>query len=222
MRILIAQNDSKVAEKLRLNLLSEGFDVDIAEDGETALWYANEGTHSLIILDILLSKLNGFDVCETIRDNDITTPILMLTNKVTTDDEIDALESGADDFLRIPFSMPVILARTRALLRRRNHEINNVIKFGMLCYNQQDRKCTCNNQEISLTNREANVLELLILAKGGVVPKQALIDQIWGIDFNGDPNIVDVYIGYLRRKIYPYFNNNVLQTVRGIGYKLSR
>ena len=220
MRILIAQDDSNVAEKLRLSLLAEGYDVDIAADGETALWYANEGNHCAIILDIILPKLNGFDVSEAIRDNGIITPILMVSNKATPDDEIDALESGADDFLRIPFSTHIIIARIRALLRRRNHEINNVIKFGMLYYNQQNRKCTCNNHEILLTSREGNVLELLILAEGEVVPKQTLIDQIWGIDFNGDPNIVDVYIGYLRRKICPCFNNNVLQTVRGIGYRL--
>lgn len=144
----------------------------------------------------------------------------MLTNKSTTNDEIDALETGADDYLRIPFSTPVFLARVHALLRRRNRDLSNVIKFGSLCYNQKDRKCICNKQEVSLTNREGNVLELLMLAEGSVVPKQMLIDQVWGIEFNGDPNIVDVYIGYLRRKIGTDFNQNMLQTVRGLGYRL--
>lgn len=216
MRILIAQDDSKVANKIKLNLLAEGF----AGDGETVLWYANESNYSAIILDILLEKINGFDVCQAMRKNGIATPILMLTNKATIDDEIDALETGADDFIRIPFSTPVLIARVRALLRRSNGEINNVIKFGSLCYNQKDRKCLFDKHEVSLTSREGKVLELLMLAEGGVVPKQTLINQIWGIEFNGDPNIVDVYIGYLRRKICVDLNNNVLQTVRGIGYRL--
>ncbi len=220
MRILIAQDDSNVASKIKLGLRAEGFDTDLASDGETALWYANEGNHAVMILDIVLPKINGFDVCQTLRNNGFTTPILMLTNKATADDEIDALETGADDYLRIPFSTPVFLARIRALLRRKNHELNNVIKFGSLCYNQKDRKCFYDKQEVALTSREGNVLELLMLAKGSVVPKQMLIDQVWGIEFAGNPNIVDVYIGYLRRKIGGNFNQNVLQTVRGLGYRL--
>jgi len=227
MRILIAQDDSAIASKIRLGLLAEGYDVDIATDGETTLWYANEGNHSVIVLDIILPKINGFDVCQTIRDKGIATPILMLTNKATPDDEIDSLETGADDFLRIPFSTPVFIARVRALLRRRDRAMINTIKFGSLCYKPKDRKCVLDKQEISLTSREGKVLELLMLAEGEVVPKQTLIDQIWGIEFNGDPNIVDVYIGYLRRKICgscdnkARCNNDVLQTVRGVGYRLS-
>lgn len=220
MRILIAQYDSNVASKIKLGLQGEGFDVDIASDGETVLWFAKEGNHSVIILDIILPKINGFDVCQSMRQNGITTPILMLTNKSTTDDEIDALETGADDFLRIPFSTPVFIARVRALLRRRYQKIINTINFGSLCYNPKDRKCIFDKQEISLTSREGKVLELLMLAEGGVVPKQTLINQVWGVEFNGNPNIVDVYIGYLRRKIGVNLDNNVLQTVRGIGYRL--
>ncbi|MEE9395854.1 MAG: response regulator transcription factor [Methylococcales bacterium] len=227
MRILIAQDDSNVASKVKLGLLAEGYDVDITGDGETTLWYANEGNHSVIILDILLPKINGFDVCQMMRDNGITTPILMLTNKATIEDEIDSLETGADDFLRIPFSTPVFIARVRALLRRRNREIIDTINFGSLCYKPKDRKCIFDEHEISLTSREGKVLELLMLAGGEVVPKQTLINQVWGMEFSGDPNIVDVYIGYLRRKICGSYdnkahcNNNVLQNVRGVGYRLS-
>ncbi len=220
MRILIAQDDSNVASKVKLGLLAEGYDVDITGDGETTLWYANEGNHSVIILDILLPKINGFDVCQMMRDNGITTPILMLTNKSTIEDEIDSLETGADDFLRIPFSTPVFIARVRALLRRRDREMIDTINFGSFCYKPKDRKCIFGKHEISLTSREGKVLELLMLAGGEVVPKQTLINQVWGIEFNGDPNIVDVYIGYLRRKIYTGLKNNALQTVRGVGYRL--
>ena len=220
MRILVAQDDSNIASKIKLGLLAEGFDVDIATDGETVLWFAKEGNHSIIILDIILPKINGFDVCQNMRENGIITPILILTNKCTTDDEIDALETGADDFIRIPFSTPVFLARVRALLRRRNQKIISTINFGSLCYDPRDRKFIFDKQEVSLTSREGKVFELLMLAEGGVVPKQTLINQVWGIEFNGDPNIVDVYIGYIRRKIAITLHNNDLQTVRGIGYRL--
>ena len=220
MRILVAQHDLNIASKIKRGLLAEDFDVDIATDGNTTFWFAKEGSHSVIVLDIILSKVNGFDVCQMIRDNGIITPILMLTMKATTDDEIDSLETGADDFLRIPFSMPVLIARVRALLRRVYQETIDTISFGPFCYDRKVRQCVVDNHEILLTKREGQILELLILAKGNVVPKQTLINQIWGIDFDRDPNIIDVNIGYLRRKIQVGFEGNVLQTVRGVGYRL--
>jgi DNA-binding response OmpR family regulator len=221
MRILVAQGNLKIADRIKYSLLAEGFDVDTAIDGEAVLWQASEGNHSAIILDILLAKINGFDVCQTLRNNGIRTPILMVSTKSTTEDEIDSLDAGADDFLRIPFSSPLFLARVKALLRRRrSRDENNAIAFGSLCYNQKDRKCSFNEREISLTNREGKVFELLILAEGAVVPKQMLIDQVWGVEFSGNPNIVDVYIGYLRRKICVDIDNIALQTIRGIGYRL--
>ncbi|MCF6205032.1 MAG: response regulator transcription factor [Methylococcaceae bacterium] len=221
MRILVAQYDPRIGSKIRISLLAEGYDVDIATDGETALWLAREDCHSIVVLDIILPKINGFDVCQTLRDNGIITPILMLTNKNTTNDEIDSLETGADDFLRIPFSTPVLLARIRALLRRRNQEIIDTINFGSFNYMPKERKCIFENQEILLTSRESKVLELLILAKGETVSKQTLINKVWGIEFDGDPNIVDVYIGYLRRKIVNVSSqHNILQTIRGVGYRL--
>ncbi len=221
MRILVAQSNLKVAEKIKNCLLGEGFEVDIATDGETVLWYAYEGNHSAIIIDILLAKINGFDVCQTMRENKIRTPILMLTTKASTEDEIDSLNAGADDFLRIPFSNPLLLARVKALVRRRRpRSTNNGISFGLLSYNQKDRKCLVNKHEVSLTSREGMVFELLLQAEGAIVSKQMLIDQVWGIEFTGNPNIVDVYIGYLRRKLYVGIENIVLQTVRGIGYRL--
>ena len=221
MRILVAQGDLKVANKIKYSLLAEGFEVDIATDGETALWYAYEGNHSAIILDILLAKINGFDACQAMRNNEIRAPILMLTTKSTIEDEIDSLDVGADDFLRIPFSDSLLLARVKALVRRRRRRnITNGITFGLLFYNPKDRKCTFKKQEISLTNREGMIFELLMLAEGGVVSKQMLIDQVWGVEFTGSSNIVDVYIGYLRRKICADIDNVILQTVRGIGYRL--
>lgn len=220
MRILIAHNDSNVKDKIKLGLMAEGFGVDITADGETALWYANDGNYSVIILDIILAKMNGFDVCQTIRDNNISTPILILTTKNTVTDEVDALETGADDFLRIPFSTPVLIARIRALLRRKHRKIVSTINFGLLSFNFQDRKCFFDRQEILLSKRERQVMELLILAEGEVVTKQTIINQVWGIEFDGNSNIVDVYIGYLRNKLHSFTDKNILQTIRGVGYRL--
>ncbi len=221
MRILIAQEDAKVVEIIKQGLLVEGFDIDIVSDGEMALWYAKEGHFSAIILDILLPKMNGFYVCENIRKKGIRTPIMMLTTKCTTNDEIDSLEVGADDFLPIPFTKPLLAARINALVRRRrNRGMNDNIIFGSLCYNQKDRKCIFDKQEVLLTSREGKVLEMLMLAEGEIVPKHSLINYVWGVEFSGNPNIVDVYIGYLRRKICAGYNNNFVQTIRGVGYRL--
>lgn len=221
MRILIAQEDMRVVEKIKGGLLTEGFDIDIVTDGEAALWYANEGNYSAIILDILLPKMNGFDVCEDIRSKGIRTPIMMLTTKGTTDDEIDSLEAGADDFLRIPFIKTLLVARVNALVRRRrNRGMDGYIVFGSLSYNQEERKCIFDKQEIPLTRREGKVFEMLMFAEGDIVTKQSLINYVWGIEFTGNPNIVDVYIGYLRRKIFDEYNDDFVQTIRGVGYRL--
>ncbi|MCK5829325.1 MAG: response regulator transcription factor [Methylococcales bacterium] len=223
MRILIAQNDPTVTEKIKANLIAEDFDVDVAKEGEEALSYAEDGDYGAIILDILLEKKNGFDVCEGIRNKDNGTPIMMLTEKSTHNDEIDSLESGANDFLRIPFSVPVLMARIRVLLRTHYKEKSGNIAFGSFFYNQQNKKFFFDDEEILLTRRESKIFEILMLAKGDVVPKQSLMNHVWGIDFDGDPNIVHVYIGYLRQKISDKQNKQnkqVLQTVRGIGYRL--
>lgn len=222
MRIIVAQHNRNITSKIKLTLLAEGFDIDTTNDGETVLWYTQEDKHALIILDVILEKINGYDVCQNIRNINRRIPILMITKNTSTTDEIDALDSGADDFLRAPFSSPVLLARVRALLRRRHQEIiSDTIYFGSHCLSLKDRKCFFDRQEISLTNREYQILELLIRAEGEVIPKHTLIDQIWGIEFDGNPNIVDVYMGYLRSKLLACTNNNNIQTIRGIGYRLT-
>ncbi len=220
MRILIAQGDSAVAEKIKCNLIAEGFDVDVITDGEAALSHAKQGDYGVIILDILLEKINGFDLCEGIRNNGDGTPIFMLTKKTTIADEVDSLESGANDFLRIPFAMPVLIARLKVLLRAKYKERSGDISFGLFFYNQKNKKCLFNKQEISLTSQESKVFEVLMLAEGDVVSRKTLINQVWGADYDGDPNIAHVYIGYLRRKFSIGCETEVIQTVRGIGYRL--
>lgn len=220
MRILIAQGDSAVAEKIKCNLIAEDFDVDVTTDGEEALSYAKQGIYGVIILDILLEKINGFDICEDIRNNGDETPIFMVTNKSTVADEVDSLESGANDFLRIPFAMPVLIARLKVLLRAKYKERSGDFSFGLFFYNQKNKKYFFNKHEIFLTSQESKVFEVLMLAEGDVVSRKTLINQIWGPDYDGDPNIVHVYIGYLRRKISTVSETEVIQTVRGIGYRL--
>ena len=222
MRILIAQSNLNNTAKIKSLLIAGGFDIDIAIEGEEALTYAAKGKYAVIILDIFLEKKNGFDVCKGIRDSDSKTPILMLTDKPMPDDEVYSLEFGANDFLRIPFSPPVLMARIKVLLRINFQERSGNIMFGSFFFDQKSKKCFFDKQEISFTSREGKIFEILMLAEGNVVTKQALIDQVWGLDFNGDPNIVHVYIGYLRRKLHASHDQEVLQTVRGIGYRLVR
>ena len=222
MRLLIAQSSKNILKIIKNNLLPEGFDLDFTADGESTLWHANEGNYSAIIIDILLPEINGKNVCQNIRDKGIHTPIMVLTTKCTLDDEIGSLEAGADDFLRIPFDGNLFVARIKALVRRRrNRRIKSEITFGLFCYDAKNRKIIFDKHEISLTYREGKVFEMLMLAEGEIVSKQTLIDHVWGLDFAGDPNIVDVYIGYLRRKVYDKNNNGFVKNIRGVGYCLT-
>ncbi len=223
MRVLVVQEELATSEVIKRGLSDKGFDADIVCNGEDALWYVREGRYAAIILDLLLCKINGYDVCQAMREEGISIPILRLTAKSGEYDEIESLELGADDFLRRPFSIEVLIARLQALLRRGRHiELDQTSQQGkVLRYDQECRSCWINEQEVKLTKREAQVLESLILSQGKVVPKQSLIHSVWGLDFDGDPNIIDVYIGYLRRKIDPSHGLELVETIRGIGYRLN-
>lgn len=220
MRVLVVDDEAAICAALERGLLAEGFDVDVAADGESALWRAREGDYALIILDILLPDRNGYEVCEILRGEGNTTPILMLTAKSGEYDETRGLDIGADDFLRKPFSFPVLVARLRALLRRKQAAPFGALTLGALHYDPATRECSFAGQGIDLTGREAALLELLLRAQGEVVAREVILNQVWGMDFDGDPNVVDVYIGYLRRKIDKQHGQKVLMTVRGLGYRL--
>jgi len=220
MRVLVVQEEPATSRAIKQGLLAKGFDSDIVHNGEDALWRAREGEYAAIVLELLLSKINGYDVCQSMRDEGIRTPILVLTAKSGEYDEIESFELGADDFLRKPFSIDVLIARLQALLRRGHLELNQT-SVGPLRYDHECRSCWINEQEIKLTKREAQVLQSLILSQGKVVPKQKLIHSIWGMDFDGDPNIIDVYIGYLRRKIDQPHGIALFETVRGVGYRIN-
>lgn len=220
VRILVVEDERTLAEAIRRGLVAEGFSVDLAHDGDDGLWRASEGNYDAIVLDIMLPRRNGFVVCEELRRREIWTPILMLTAKSGEYDEAEGLDTGADDYLTKPFSFVVLTARLRALVRRGAAPRHQELVSGDIRLDPARRQVSRSGEAIALTTREFELLETLLREPGCVVAKSELLDAVWGLDFEGDPNVVEVYIGYLRRKLDRPFGRNSLQTVRGIGYRL--
>jgi DNA-binding response OmpR family regulator len=220
MRVLVVGDEVHLAEAITDGLRAEGFDVDAVHDGIDGLWRAREGSYDAIVLDVLLPGMNGYRVCKTLRDEGVWTPILILTAKDGEYDEAEALDTGADDFLSKPFSFVVLLARLRALFRRGAPPRPAVLEFGPLRLDPATRTVASGETEVSLTAREFALLEYLMRRDGSVTSKSEILDHVWGIDFAGDPNVVEVYVGYLRKKIDVPFALETVQTVRGAGYRL--
>ena len=220
MRVLVVEDEKKVAAAVRRGLEAEGFAVDVAFSGTDGLWLATENTYDVIVLDIMLPGLNGFKLCERIRDSGNWTPILMLTAKDGDYDLAEALDTGADDYLTKPFSFLVLLARIRALLRRSGMSERIIYKAGDLVLDPAAQRCTRDGTSIRLTAREFAVLEYLVRRRGDVVSKAEILDNVWDFAFDGDPNIVEVYIRHLRTKIDEPFGRCAIETVRGSGYRL--
>jgi DNA-binding response OmpR family regulator len=221
MRILVVEDEQRLGAALRRGLEREGFGVDVAETGTEGLWLATEATYDAIVLDVLLPGMNGFQVCAELRARGRWTPILMLTAKDGPLDEVEALDTGADDFLSKPFEYPVLLARLRALLRRGGGERPVVLTAGDLSLDPAEHRCWRGDTEVPLTRREFAVLELLLRRKGEVLSKAQILEHVWDFAFDGDPNIVEVYVAYLRRKIDTPFGRRSIETVRGVGYRLA-
>jgi len=221
MRVLVVEDEKRLAAAVAAGLEAEGFTVDVVHDGLEGLDRARNHPYSAIVLDILLPGMNGYKVCGTLREEEVWTPILMLTAKDGEYDEAEALDTGADDFLAKPFSFVVLVARLRALIRRGTHPRPSVLEAGDLVLDPVTRACARADTEIKLTTREFSVLELLLRAGGATVPKTEILQKVWGPGFDGDPNVVEVYVGYLRRKIDQPFGRRTLETVRGVGYRLS-
>ena len=218
MRLLVVDDEVRLAESVARALRAEGFDVDIVHDGDDAVWQANEVDYAAIVLDIMLPGRNGFAVCRDLRADGNTTPILMLTAKEGEYDEAEALDTGADDYLRKPFSLVVLLARIRALLRRGPTTSLDTVEVGALSLDRGQITGRWGNAEpASLTPREFAVIEHLARHAPDVVSKQGLVDAVWGYDFEGDPNIAEVYVGYLRRKL----GRDSIRTVRHVGYQVT-
>jgi len=221
MRILVVEDEVRLAEGLRRGLEAEGFAVDVASTGTDGLWMAREQEYSAILLDIMLPGISGYRICETLRAEKNWTPILMLTAKDGEWDQVEALDTGADDYLTKPFSFAILLARVRALLRRGAGERPTIIEAGDITLDPATKRVARDGTVIEVTAREFAVLEFLMRRKGDVVSKREVLDGVWDFDFDGDPNIVEVYVGHLRNKIDRPFGRAAIETLRGSGYRLA-
>jgi two-component system, OmpR family, response regulator len=221
MRVLVVEDEGRLAAGLRAGLEADGFAVDVASDGATGLWRAQEEPYDAIVLDIMLPELNGYRVCRTLRAEGVWTPILVLTAKDGEWDEVEALDTGADDFLTKPFSHAVLVARLRALLRRGARERPAVLAAGDLRMDPAVRRAWRGEAELDLTARELALVEFLLRRRGDVVSKRDILDHVWDVDFEGDPNIVEVYVRRLRNKLDRPFGRSSIETVRGAGYRLA-
>ena len=220
MRILVVEDEVNLATAVAQGLGAEGYEVEVSHDGTDGLWRAREGQFDAILLDIMLPGLNGYRVCAKLREEGIWTPIMMLTAKDGEYDEAEGLDTGADDYLTKPFSLIVLLARLRALIRRGTTVRPAKLTVGDIELDPASHECRRGKEIIQLTPREFAVLETLAARADEVVTKQQLIDRVWGLDYFGPPNIVEVYVGYLRKKIDRPFGTNSIQTVRGVGYRV--
>lgn len=220
MRVLVVEDEARLAETVRRGLTAEGFNVDIATNGEDGLWKATETIYDVIVLDIMLPQLNGYKVIEYLRKRDIWTPVLMLTAKDGDYDQTDAFDLGADDYMTKPFSFIVLVARLRALIRRGAPPRPMVLEMGDLRLDPGAHTVARGQSAISLTPREFGLLEHLMVNAGNVVSKSEILESVWDVDYEGDPNVVEVYIGYLRRKVDAPFGRHSIETVRGVGYRL--
>jgi DNA-binding response OmpR family regulator len=221
MRLLVVEDGVRLAEGLKRGLEAEGFAVDVALNGTDGLWLARENRYAVILLDIMLPGLNGYLVCRTLREEADWTPVLMLTAKNGEWDQVEALDTGADDYLTKPFSFAVLVARVRALIRRGSTPRPAVLEAGDLTLDPATREVRRADAAVELTAREFAVLEFLIRRAGQVVSKTEILEGVWDFDFDGDPNIVEVYIRHLRNKVDRPFARESIQTLRGAGYRLA-
>jgi DNA-binding response OmpR family regulator len=220
VKVLLVEDDRRIAAAVKRGLDAEGFTVEVSFDGNDGLWRATEHRYDLVVLDLMLPGRNGFQVCRALRERGNWTPILVLTAKDGEHDETEALDTGADDYLTKPFSFPVLVAHVRALLRRVPDGTSAPIEVGDLRLDPARHRCWRGSIEIRLTAREFSVLEYLVRRAGVVNRKFEILSGVWEYDFDGDANIVEVYIRRLRRKIDEPFGRHDLETVRGAGYRL--
>ncbi|MFI5085833.1 MAG: response regulator transcription factor [Actinomycetales bacterium] len=220
MRILLVEDEKLLAETVRRGLANEGFVVDVSHDGVSGLWAATESPYDVILLDLMLPLKNGYDVLKELRARKVWTPVMMLTAKDGEYDQTDAFDLGADDYLTKPFSFLVLVARLRALIRRGAPERPVVLTVGTLVLDPVTRTVHRGKTAISLTAREYGLLHYLMRRRGEVVSKAEILDNVWDPAFDGRDNVVEVYVGYLRRKIDAPFRLSTLTTVRGMGYQL--
>jgi two-component system OmpR family response regulator len=221
MRVLVVDDEVRLADGVRRGLEAEGWAVDVAHDGVDGLWHAREFRYDAVVLDLMMPGMSGWAVCGQLRAEGNWTPVLMLTAKDGEWDQVEALDAGADDYVTKPFSHPVLVARLRALVRRGARERPAVLTVGDLRVDPAARTAARGDTSLDLTSREFAVLEFLVRRAGQVCSKREVIENVWDVDFDGDPNIVEVYVGHLRRKVDRPFGRATIETVRGAGYRLA-
>ncbi|MDX6326118.1 MAG: hypothetical protein QOK15_2472 [Nocardioidaceae bacterium] len=220
MRILVVDDDVRVTAALRRGLEAEGWSVDVAADGREGRWLAGENVYDALVVDSMMPGMTGEQLCAGLRSAENWTPVLMLTARTGVQEEAGALDAGADDYLAKPFSFVVLLARLRALVRRAPATRPAVLRVGDLCLDPATHRASRDGTELPLTPRQFAMLEFLMRHPGEVLSKRAILENVWDFSFDGDPNIVEVYIHQLRTKIDQPFGRHALSTVRLVGYRL--
>jgi len=219
-RILVVDDDPATTSVLRRGLTYEGYEVDTAASGEEALTIARERPPEVVLLDIMMPGLDGLEVCRRLRAADASLPIILLTAKDSPTDQVEGLDTGADDYITKPFTFEVLLARIRAQLRRREGQESGVITYRDLQLDTGARTATRGGRRISLTTTEYELLRLLLVNRGQVLTKGQIMEQVWDYDFGGNENIVEVYVRSLRKKLEEQGEARLIQTIRGAGYAL--
>ncbi|MBQ9318375.1 MAG: response regulator transcription factor [Bacilli bacterium] len=221
MKVLIIEDEYSLADAIRESLEKEHLDVTIVTNGLDGEDEALTGLYDLILLDIMLPKKNGFEILETLKEEKIKTPIIILTAKSEMDDKLNGLENGADDYITKPFHMKELLARVKIILKRNsNLEDTNTLTYGDLMLDLSTGKLKCKENEVAINGKELNLIEILLINKEQIVEKEVLTDKIWGYDSDAEYNSVEVYVSFLRKKISLLKSSVKISTVRGIGYKL--
>jgi two-component system OmpR family response regulator len=220
MRLLIVEDEARMAALLRRGFVEEGYAVDVANNGTDALWLATEAAFDTVILDVMLPGIDGFEVCSSLREKGCAAPVLMLTARDAVEDRVRGLDAGADDYLTKPFRFAELSARVRALLRRGAGVRPTVLEVGELRLDPARHRASRGDVELSLSPKEMALLELFMRHPDEVMTRTQILDHVWDFAYDGLSNVVDQYVSYLRRKIDKPFHRDDLQTVRGVGYRL--
>ena len=220
MRVLVVEDERKLGELLRRGLGEEGYAADLADRGEEALWMVRAVDYDVVVLDVMLPGADGFEICRRMRDSGVWAPVLMLTARDAVEDRVSGLDVGADDYLTKPFAFEELLARLRALTRRAPPERPTVLEVGDLRLDPAAHRAWRGDQELDLSAKEFAMLELFMRNPGEVLTRTRILEHVWDFAYDGLSNVVDQYVGYLRRKVDKPFGTHDLQTVRGAGYRL--